>query len=55
MPEVRVFLFFWLMGLGFVFWLRVIRGGWSKATVRMDMFGGILIGSLMFAVLKLAF
>jgi len=55
MPEVRVFLLFWLAGLGFVFWLRVLRGGWSKESVRMDVVGGLLIGSLLFAVLKLAF
>ena len=55
MPEVRVFLLFWLIGLAFVFWLRILRGGWSKESVRMDIVGGILIGSLLFAVLKLAF
>ena len=55
MPEVRVILIFWVLGLGLVFWLRILKGGWSKQTVRMDVVGGIVIGSLLFAVLKLAF
>ena len=55
MPVVRLVLIFWAIGLGFVFWLRLLRGGWSKQSVRMDVAGGILLGSFLFAVLKLAF
>lgn len=55
MPDVRVVLIFWVLGLVFVFWLRILRGGWSKQTLRMDIAGGVLIGSLLLAALKLAF
>jgi hypothetical protein len=55
MPEVRVILLFWILGLVFVFSLRAGAGGWSRASVRADLVGGVLVGSLLFAVLKLAF
>jgi len=54
MPEVRLVLIFWALGLVFVFLLRFSVGGWSVQSVRVDLVGGILVGSLLFAVLKLA-
>jgi hypothetical protein len=54
MPEVRLVLLFWIAGLVLVLGLRVLRGGWSRQSIRTDLVGGVLIGSLVFALLKVA-